>query len=450
MRKKISRGSKKKTLLFRKSWYIIKLFFKKIVQGQYGFFVLILIGVTFFYLGLALGKNNNQNNNSLNSITNFFDELAGPSNFLKNTNNENSDKIDFDIFWKAWNKIEAKYVDEDSLDRQEMVYGAIEGMVGAVGDPYTSYMDPKESKDFSNDMEGSFEGIGAELGIRDDFLIVIAPISGMPAEKAGLRAGDKIIKINEELTSDISIDEAVSKIRGPKGTEVTLTVISSNSTETKDIKITRDTIDLKSVNYEQKWGNIAYIQIASFSEDTANEFNKEITKVIADNNKGIVLDLRNNPGGFLNIAVEIASRFVPKGSVVVQERHRDGTIQKFESMGGNVFSEIPTVVLINEGSASASEILAGALKDLNGSELIGKKSFGKGSVQELDKFSDGSSLKITIAEWLTPSGKSINKTGLEVDQEVEITDYDIQNKFDSQLNKALVEISEKIKKNNQK
>lgn len=443
MKKKIYRGSKNKKFTFNNFLSLIKNLLKTIFQRQYGFFALVLMGLVFFYFGLALGKRDD--NKSINSITDFISGMNNPADFLKNTENETSDKIDFSVFWKAWNKIEQKHIDKDSLNRQEMVYGAIDGMVEAVGDPYTSYMNPDESSQFSSDMEGSFEGIGAELGIRDNFLVVIAPISGMPAEKAGLRAGDKIIKINDELSSDIDIDTAVSKIRGPKGTEVSLTIIGQNSTETKEIKITRDTIDLKSVNYEQKWGNIAYLQIASFSEDTANEFNKEITKVIADNNKGIVLDLRNNPGGFLNIAVEIASRFVPKGSVVVQEKHRDGTIQKFESIGGNVFSEIPTVVLINEGSASASEILAGALKDLNGSKLIGKKSFGKGSVQELDKFSDGSSLKITIAEWLTPSGKSINKTGLEVDEEIEVTEYDIENKFDSQLNKALTEISEQIK-----
>jgi carboxyl-terminal processing protease len=372
-------------------------------------------------------------------------ELVKPGELVKNANNNKPEKVDFDIFWKAWSNVEKKYIDQDELNSQDMVYGAIKGMVDSVGDPYTSYMNPKEARAFSSDMEGSFEGIGAELGMKDGILVVIAPINGMPAEKAGLRAGDRIIKINQEMTSDINIDEAVSKIRGPKGTEVILTVISQNAEESKEIKIIRDTIDLKSVSYEQKWGNIAYIRISSFSEDTASEFNKEITKVIADNNKGIVLDLRNNPGGFLNIAIEMASKFVSRGSVVVQEKHQNGTVQKFESLGGNVFSETPVVILINEGSASASEILAGALSDINGSKLIGQKSFGKGSVQELKEFSDGSSLKITIAEWLTPLGKSINKTGLEADIEVEVTEYEIKNKIDSQLNKALNEMSTQIK-----
>jgi len=446
MKRKISRGRLNGLDLIKKNIYFIGRIMKNIFQKQYSFFILILIGVVFFYFGLAWGKKNNSNSNSpVSNLTNFVEELVKPGDLIKNIDNNQPGKVDFDIFWKTWSSLEKKYIDQGDLNSQDMIYGAVKGMVDAIGDPYTSYMNPKESKAFSSDMEGSFEGIGAELGMKEGGLVVIAPISEMPAEKAGLRSGDRIIKINQEMTSDISIDEAVSKIRGPKGTGIVLTVISQNAEESKEIKITRDTIDLKSVNYEQKWGNIAYIQITSFSEDTANEFNKEITKVIADNNKGIVLDLRNNPGGFLNVAIKIASRFVPSDSVVVQEERQDGTIQKFESLGGNVFSEIPVVVLINEGSASASEILAGALRDINGSKLVGQKSFGKGSVQEFQEFQDGSSLKVTIAKWLTPNGTSINKTGLEADIEVKLSDYDIETKFDSQLNKALNEMSAQIK-----
>jgi len=446
MKRKVSRGKINSLNFIKRYLYFLGRIVKNIIQKQYSFFILILIGVTFFYFGLAWGKKSeNPGEGPINSLTNFMGELVKPGELVKNANNNKPEKVDFDIFWKAWSNVEKKYIDQDELNSQDMVYGAIKGMVDSVGDPYTSYMNPKEARAFSSDMEGSFEGIGAELGMKDGILVVIAPINGMPAEKAGLRAGDRIIKINQEMTSDINIDEAVSKIRGPKGTEVILTVISQNAEESKEIKIIRDTIDLKSVSYEQKWGNIAYIRISSFSEDTASEFNKEITKVIADNNKGIVLDLRNNPGGFLNIAIEMASKFVSRGSVVVQEKHQNGTVQKFESLGGNVFSETPVVILINEGSASASEILAGALSDINGSKLIGQKSFGKGSVQELKEFSDGSSLKITIAEWLTPLGKSINKTGLEADIEVEVTEYEIKNKIDSQLNKALNEMSTQIK-----
>lgn len=441
MRRKISRGGFNRQRIIKT--------YKDVCRKQYGFFWLILIGILFFYIGLAWGKKQATPEGSpIEALTSFVEEFSNPSDLLKNTNKNKPDKVDFNIFWKVWDKIDKQHINNGDLDPQDMVYGAVKGMVKAVGDPYTNYMDPIEAEEFATGIEGSFEGIGAELGMRDNILTVIAPISGMPAEKAGLRAGDKIIKINEDIASDISIDEAVRKIRGPKGTEVSLTVISIKATKTREIKITRATIDLQSVKYEQKWGNIAYIQIASFTEDSADEFNTEITKVIADNNRGIILDLRNNPGGFLNVSVEIASRFVSRGSVVVQEQHRNGTVDNFKSIGGNVFSEIPTVVLINEGSASASEILAGALRDLNGSKLIGKKSFGKGSVQQLENFSDGSSLKVTIAKWLTPSGQSINETGLEVDIEVEIKDADIKNNWDPQLNTALEEIVKQIKENN--
>lgn len=442
MEKKISKNNSNK----KREMNNLNKIFQDIFRKNYSFFGLVLVGILFFYTGLAWGKKqSNLNDSPIDSLTSFVEEFSSPSNLLKNTNKNKPDKVDFDIFWKVWDKIDKKHVNNQNIDSQVMVYGAIKGMVKSVGDPYTSYMNPEEAEEFTTGMEGSFQGIGAELGLRDNILIVIAPISGMPAEKAGLKSGDKIIKIDDEMTSDITIDEAVKKIRGPKGTEIRLTVISINAVKTKEIKIIRDIIDLQSVKYEQKWGNIAYIQIASFTEDTANEFNKEITKAIADNSKGVVIDLRNNPGGFLNVAVEIASRFVPRGSIVVQEQHRDGSIDNFKSIGGDVFSETPVVLLINEGSASASEILAGALRDLNGSKLIGQRSFGKGSVQQLENFADGSSLKVTIAKWLTPSGQSISETGLEADIEVEITDSDIKNNWDPQLNKALEEVVKQIK-----
>lgn len=445
MKRKISRGKDNKIENVKNFGEFSKNSFKNICKKQYGFLWLILIGLSFFYIGLAWGKKQTSPENSVvENITSFVEEISNPRELFENSDKNKPEKVDFGIFWNVWSEVSEKHIDNEDLDHEAMVYGAIKGMVKAIDDPYTSYMDPVEAEEFAMGIEGSFEGIGAELGIRDDMLTVVAPISGMPAEKAGLKSGDKIIKINDEITADITIDEAVRKIRGPKGTEVTLTVISEGATESKEIKITRDTIELESVKYEQKPGDIAYLRIASFTEDTAEEFNKEITKVIADNNKGIVLDLRNNPGGFLNVAIEIASRFVPRGSVVVQEKHRSGRIEKFESLGGNVFSETPVVVLINEGSASASEILAGALRDVNGSKLIGEQSFGKGSVQQLEEFSDGSSLKVTIAKWLTPSGLSISEKGLEADIEIELTKEDVENEKDVQLEKALEEMKKEI------
>jgi carboxyl-terminal processing protease len=411
---------------------------KKTNKSKNSFFWLLIIIVITFYTGVAWGKKQTDHGDgAMDHISGFISELSNPKSLLKNTDKDKPEKVDFGIFWDAWRMVDKKYVNQDKLNSQERVYGAIDGMLKAVGDPYTNFMTPEETKSFNTDMEGSFEGIGAEIGIRDDSLTIIAPLDGMPADKAGLKAGDKVIEINEESANGLTVEEAVRKIRGKKGTEVVLTIFREGETETRDIKITRDEIDLESVRYEKKEGNIAYIQIVSFSEDTSREFNKEITKAIADGSEGIILDLRNNPGGYLNTAVEIASKFVSRGDAVVLERKRNGEIDEFKALGGANLSELPVAVLINEGSASASEILAGALRDQKGSQLVGKKSFGKGSVQQLEELPDGSSLKITVAEWLTPNGDSINEKGLEPDVKIEITEEDIENQNDSQLNKAL-------------
>lgn len=423
---------------------------KPVIQQQSNsnkknFFIIIAIVVA-FYFGVAWGKRNVDSQISTSDrVSSFVKNLANPKELFVNTEENKPDKVDFDIFWKAWDRVDKKYVDESKLDPQTMVYGAIKGMVGSLGDPYSSFMDPEESKEFNEDMEGSFEGIGAELGMKDEVLTVIAPIEGMPAQKAGLRAGDKILKINGELTSDITIDEAVKKIRGPKGTEVTLTILRNGDQKTQDITIKRDTIEIKSVIYEKKEGGIGYIRITKFAEDTTKEFNKATATAIADGTKGMVIDVRNNPGGFLNVAVEIASKFIPKGEVVVWEKGRNGDKEAFKALGGDSLSEIPVVVLTNEGSASASEILAGALRDDKGSKLVGKKSFGKGSVQQLEQLSDGSSLRITIAKWLTPSGQSIHEVGLSPDVEVEFTEDDYNNERDPQLDKAVEELKSQMK-----
>ena len=325
-----------------------------------------------------------------------------------------------------------------------MLYGSIKGMVGALGDPYSGFMDPEETKDFQTDMHGSFEGIGAELGMKDGVLTIIAPIEGMPAERAGLRSGDKIIKIDEEIASDLTIDEAVKKIRGPKGTEVKLTILREGAQSTQDISITRDTIEIESVIYEKFEGGVGYLRIARFAEDTASEFDKAVSMIIADNIKGIIVDVRNNPGGYLDRAVTMISRFVPKGDVVVWEKGRDGNMIPTKAEGGDSLGDVPVIILINEGSASASEIMAGALRDIKKSLLIGKKSFGKGSVQKLEDFGDGSSLRITIAKWLTPSGQSIHEAGLDPDIEVEITNEDYENERDPQKERAIEEIEKQI------
>lgn len=345
--------------------------------------------------------------------------------------------VDFGLFWDAWRVIEKDYVDRNNLNRQSMVYGAINGLVKALGDPYSVFMEPTESKQFVDDMSGSFDGIGAEIGIRKDVLTIIAPLEGNPAEKAGLKAGDKVLKINDTLTAGLSIDEAIRLIRGPRGTAVTLLIARDEWEETKEFKITRDTIKIPIISWQLKDDSIGYIRLSSFTQNSSQEFSRVVTEILKSQPKGLILDLRNNGGGYLEMAVDIASWFIPKGEVVVSEDFGDGEKNEYRSNGYEKLNNLPTVVLINEGSASASEILAGALRDIKKTKLVGKKSFGKGSVQQLENLKGGSSIKITVAKWLTPNGFSISQKGIEPDVEVDLTSKDIDEMKDPQLDKAL-------------
>lgn len=409
------------------------------------FFWFVLIGAIFFYFGLAWGKKTSVANSD-RPVFNFISNLSDPKSLFVNTENKAGEKVDFDLFWEAWKELDAKYVDKDKLDPQKRLYGAIDGMVGALGDPYSSFMDPEESQGFGEEMEGKFEGIGAELSSKDGVLTVIAPIAGTPADKAGIKAGDKILKINDESTMNFSVDEAVKKIRGKKGTEVTLTILREGGEKSQEIKIVRDRIEVKSVIYEKKDDGIAYLRVTKFAENTSKEFTLETTKVIADGSRGLVLDLRSNPGGYLNSAVELASEFIPKGKLVVSEKGRDGESREYRALGGDSLALLPVVVLIDQGSASASEILAGALRDDLGIKLIGVKSFGKGSVQQLEDLKGGSSMRITIAKWFTPNGDSIHEIGLEPNIKVEFSEEDIKNKKDVQLERAIEELKTQMKK----
>jgi len=345
-------------------------------------------------------------------------------------------EVDFSLFWDAWTEVEDSFADKSKIDKQAMVYGAIDGMVKSLKDPYTVFMDPKETERFTTDISGSFEGIGAEIGIRNNIATIIAPLSGTPAEKAGIRSGDKILKVDDTLTSDLMLDEIVDLIRGPKGTTVKLTIIRGESNDQKIIEITRGKIDVPSLRYEIGDDKIGVIHFYQFSIDAGKEFKKAANDMIKNKVKGIVIDLRNNPGGYLETSVEVASFFVEKGKVVVSEEYADGSKTDHKAMGGNILKNLPTAVLINEGSASASEIVAGALRDNNGIKLVGKKTFGKGSVQQLEPLRGGSSLKITIAKWLTPSGMCINHEGIEPDVEVEFSEDDFKKGKDLQIEKA--------------
>src|SRR3989344_2916796 len=315
------------------------------------------------------------------------------------------ENINFSLFWDAYNKLQEKFIDPEKIDDQKIIYGAIEGMAKSLGDPYTSFFSPEDAQRFAQDLSGTFEGIGAEIGIKKNQLTIVAPLEGTPAQEAGLKAGDSILEINGKNTSDFTTEEAVNLIRGPKGTYVTLTIYRDGWPSAKDIEITRQTIKIDSTKWELKDGNIAYVQIFQFDESLSGDFKNGAYQILQSPAKKIILDLRNNPGGYLETAQEIAGYFLKKGQTVTIEDFGEGKEQNiYVSQGNGELANYPIVVLINQGSASASEILAGTLRDNRNVRLIGEKSFGKGSVQEVVDLRGGSFLKITIAKWLTPKG----------------------------------------------
>lgn len=376
----------------------------------------------------------------------FIGQISRPSiDKIEGVNNKELGQpieVDFSLFWDAWHILGKKHVDRLSLDYQKMIYGAIKGLFESLDDPYTVFMEPDTSKRFLDDMSGSFEGIGAEIGIRKGILTVISPLEGNPAKRAGLKAGDKILKVDDTLTADLTLDQAVEIIRGERGTEVTLLIARDEWDEAKEISIVRDVIQIPTIKMERielegdnEW--LAYIQFYHFTENSADQFAGTIQQALRENPKGIILDVRNNPGGYLEIAVDIASWFLSKGEMVVIEDYGNSHKNEHRSRGYGYLEDMPTVVLINEGSASAAEILSGALRDIKGIKIVGQTSFGKGSVQQLEKLRDGSSAKITVAKWLTPAGTDINEEGIVPDEEIELTSEDLDEMRDPQLDKAI-------------
>lgn len=347
-----------------------------------------------------------------------------------------SQDIDFGLFWEVWDVLKRDYVDKDKLNEKEMFYGALKGLVDSAGDPYTVFMDPKLAQEFEDDLAGTFEGIGAEIGIRNEILTIISPLDGAPAQKAGLRAGDMVYAIDGESTVGISIDQAVRKIRGPKGTDVTLSISSDGISEVRDVIITRGTIVVKSVSTELRDNGIFLIEVDNFNDDTSRLFDKAVKEILLANPRGIILDLRNNPGGYLDTAIEMASEWIEDG-IIVSEQFSEQEKNDFLARGRARLQEYKTVVLVNQGSASASEIVAGALQDRGKATIIGMKTFGKGSVQTLEEFKDGSSVKITVAKWLTPNGNYINEEGVSPNIEIDLTREDYDNNLDPQMDKAI-------------
>jgi len=359
------------------------------------------------------------------------------------------DNIDFSLVKKAWDQVTMNYVDQSKIDKQAMTYGAVEGMVKAIGDPYTEFFDPTEAKKLEQDISGSFEGIGLQLGVKNKQITSVSPIKGTPAEKAGLKPGDVIIAVDKKATADISIDEVVNMIRGPKGTKVVLTITRPGMDGTKDIEITRAVITVPSMAWEIKTTpdgkKIAHITLYQFSDTIYQDFQKATFDIMNSGAQGIVLDMRNNPGGLVNQATDIAGWFLDKNALILSEQDKDGNKTELKSNGPSNFVSYPLVVLVNEGSASASEIMAGALKDDRKALIVGKTSFGKGTVQKIVDFDDGSSLKVTIAKWYTPSGVRIQDTGIKPDIDVDLTADDFTSGKDPQLDRALQEIQKIIK-----
>jgi carboxyl-terminal processing protease len=382
-------------------------------------FTIILLGISFVLGGL------------------YFDDYV--HSFIGNTPlSSSSNNFETKGLQNVYSFLRDKYLYPDQInDKKDIELGSIKGLVNSLDDPYTVYFSKDEYNSFQENLEGKFEGIGAEIGLKEDKLIIVSPIDGTPANKAGLLPGDEIVTINGESTVGLSVEKAVTKIRGEKGTEVKLEIARKDQDGLKTFTIIREIIDIPNIKVEERDG-IAIISISQFQAETAQELDSKLAELNQKGVKKVVLDFRNNPGGYLQSAVEIIELFAPKGSIAVTEKSKnDKVLEELKTKKNPKYSDIKLVVLVNEGSASASEIVAGALRDLKKTQLIGKKTFGKGVVQSIQEFPDGSVLKYTIAEWFTPSGKAINKEGIKPDIEVELKAEDIKDKKDPQLDKAV-------------
>jgi carboxyl-terminal processing protease len=326
----------------------------------------------------------------------------------------------FKVFWEAWQVVEGEFYDHSQIDHQKLMYGAIKGMVDAVGDPYTVYQTPSQRDVSDTDLRGSFDGIGIQVDMKDNKLTVVAPIEGSPAEAAGFRPGDVILEVDGKSLSGKTLNDTVGLIRGERGTPVTLTVLRPGTTDPFPITVVRAEIKLKSVRSRMLDDNVGYLRISSFSASTGSEMSSVVKSLMDQQARGIVVDLRNNPGGYLSAAVESTAQFVDPGSVVLYQQNGDGQRKTYRTEGGGVATQVPVAVLVNKGSASASEIMAGALRDDGRAILVGETTFGKGTVQNVHELSDKSGLRVTTAQWLTPSEKRIQGVGLVPDQVVEL------------------------------
>ncbi|OHB25729.1 MAG: hypothetical protein A2542_01985 [Parcubacteria group bacterium RIFOXYD2_FULL_52_8] len=412
--------------------------------------VAVLIGLVFF-AGVYAGY---ENRPEVEKITSLLNKEA-----------EQPAQVDFAAFWKAWNLVNEKYVAANygtttasstfkkAVTDQEKVYGAIQGLLKSLDDPYTVFFPPEEAKSFQDDIKGNFEGVGMEIGIRDDILTVISPLKGTPAERAGMLAGDKILEIDGKSTADMPVDSAVRIIRGKKGTTVALKILHDGAEEVEEVRITRDVIEIPTISLESEVktpkgkvkqtglrpDGVFVIRLYNFSADSATKFRDALQQFANAGSNKLLLDLRSNPGGYLEASVDMASWFLPKDAVVVSESFGDNREPNIhESKGYDVFNKnLKMAILVNRGSASASEILAGALKEHGVAKLVGERTFGKGSVQELVDVTPTTQMKVTVARWLTPKGHSISLEGLKPDIEVKLTPEDVKKGNDPQFDRAI-------------
>lgn len=388
--------------------------------------VTLLIAISAFYGGFYMGRRGFE-----------YEIKRNPPEINIINRHPEDQKIDFALFWNVWELMQNSYL-ERPVDGQSMLYGAISGMVSSLGDPYTSFLPPTVNESVTQALNGTYKGIGAELGIREEQLIIVTPLDGSPAQDAGVKAGDKILRIEDESTIGITINEAVSKIRGESGTISTLT-LQRGGGEPFEVNIKRGVITVESITWEDKGDGTAYIRVSRFGGDTNSNWVKVVSKLNSQMEEldVVIVDVRGNPGGFLQSAVFLSEEFFTNKPVLFQESAVGDQIElKAERVGA--FENIPLViVLINEGSASASEILAAALRDNIGATLLGKQSFGKGTIQDAKDFADGSGVHVTVAKWLTPNKVWVDGEGLTPDIEVEQNEEDIENSIDTQLEEAL-------------
>lgn len=357
----------------------------------------------------------------------------GPKGVINSSVGKSLD-VDFSIFWEAWNKLKKESVKD--ISSEKMIEGAIAGLLSSANDPFTVFFSKDENKRFRDDIKGEFSGIGVELIQKNGLPTVVAPLSESPAEKAGMKAGDVVIEVDGAKTNEIGFDETINRIRGTEGSTVKLMISREDEKDALLFEIKRSKISVKSVEWEVKnyqGKKISYIKIRQFGDDTESLFEDAAKDALDKNASGMIIDLRNNPGGYLETAVNIASYFIKDG-VIVSEKGKDDVKKEYNAQGKAKLDNLKVAVLTNEGSASASEILAGALQDRKGSKIIGEKTFGKGSVQELYDLSDGSAVKITVASWYTPNGRQINGEGIKPD--IEIKDNEAS-KTDEQLDRVL-------------